>query len=185
MGTLQRAGYSLPNWVVFCMALYKARTSAHPVIELSCLCRFFPQVHKRWLRFLPFWSQASAGGSILPVPGPQGCSPPSAAPAVPYRTRLPRTHVRGRLQLCPLQQLRPIIPPHAQIHQWSSSTLKQDVLRTSAGGRMGPKQPQAIREFDVSRGPLMAASALLHTLCVKNQTFGYGWKTRREQMGSG
>lgn len=90
---------------------------------LSCLCPFFSQVHKRWLRFLPFWAWARSVQPRLPVQSPPSSSSPSASPAAPHRARLPCTNVRGRLQLCPLQQLCPVIPPHAQIHEWPSSTL--------------------------------------------------------------
>lgn len=64
---------------------------------LSYLCWFSSQVHKRWLRFLPFWASASSVRPSLLTQSPPSGSSTSASPAAPHRARLPCTNVRGRL----------------------------------------------------------------------------------------
>lgn len=110
------------------------KSSTLPTFEIFELCPLFSQVHKRWLRFLPFWASARSVQPRFPVQSaPSGSSPP-ASPAAPHRACLPCTNVGGRLQLCPFQQFRPVIPPHAQIHKWPSSPLNQaDAICSSAG----------------------------------------------------
>lgn len=56
---------------------------------------------------------------------PQSCSATSAPPAAPDRAGLPGAHDRGGLQLCHGKQLCPLFPPHAEIHEWSSSIVKE------------------------------------------------------------
>lgn len=110
-------------------------TSIQHLRYLSFFCWFLSQVHKRWLRFLPFWASASSVGPRFPVQSAQSSPSPSAAPAAPHRACLPGTNVWGRLQLCPLQQFCPIIPSHAQIHERPSSPLKQADATCSGAGR--------------------------------------------------
>lgn len=87
---------------------------------------------RRWLRFLPFWLFGwrlllfllLVKGPVLPASRPQGCAPRSAAPPAPHRPGLPGAHDRGGLQLSPRQQLRPLLSPHAALHQRTSANMR-------------------------------------------------------------
>lgn len=62
---------------------------------------------------------------ILLPQSPQSCSATSAPPAAPDRAGVPGANDRGGLQLCYGKQLCPLFPPHAKIHERSSSIVKE------------------------------------------------------------
>lgn len=153
-------------------------TSIQYLRDLSYLCQFFSQVHKRWLRFLPFWASASSVRPSLPAQSPPSGSSASASPAAPHRARLPCTDVRGRLQLCPLQQFCPIIPPHAQIHKWPSSALNQAVAVCSSAGRMRRMWPKVIpnsQKADPNLGECPRCGGFSSPAMCANHGFRGGW----------
>lgn len=110
------------------------------VLNLCLPCVQPEQItRRRWLRFLPFWPSRRRlpinllflKGPVLPAPGPQGRTPrPSAAPA-PHRPGLPGAHDRGGLQLPPRQQLCPLLPSHAALHQRASANMKSSWISTN------------------------------------------------------
>lgn len=62
---------------------------------------------------------------ILLPQSPQSCSGTSAPLAAPDRAGLPGADDRGGLQLYYGQQFCPLFPPHAKIHEWSTSIMKE------------------------------------------------------------
>lgn len=82
---------------------------------------------------------------VLLPQSPQSCSAASAAPAAPDRAGVPGAHDRGGLQLCYGKQLCPLFPPHVEIHEWSSSIVKEtcgtagDLAGVLAGSEMALK----------------------------------------------
>lgn len=103
-----------------------------------CLCVLLqPQqiTRRRWLRFLPFWLSGFhpvirrrllilPEGSILPVPRAQDCSFHPAPPPPPHRSGLHGAHDGGGLQLPLRQQLCPLLPSHAALHERTSAHLR-------------------------------------------------------------
>lgn len=88
---------------------------------------------RRWLRFLPFWLPPGPLFLVLLVPpkgpvlypeGPEGSSAPPAPPPALDWLSLPGAHDRGGLQLPPCQQLCPLLPPHAALHQWTPTHMR-------------------------------------------------------------
>lgn len=79
---------------------------------------------------------------VLLPQSPQSCSATSAPPAAPDRAGVPGANDRGGLQLCYGKQLCPLFPPHAKIHEWSSSVVKEtsetagDFAGVLAGSKM-------------------------------------------------
>lgn len=79
---------------------------------------------------------------VLLPQSPQSCSATSAAPAAPDRAGVPGAHDGGGLQLCYGKQLCPLFPPHAEVHEWSSSIVKEtcgtagDLARVLAESKM-------------------------------------------------
>lgn len=62
---------------------------------------------------------------VLLPQSPQSCSATSAPLAAPDRAGVPGANDRGGLQLCYGKQLCPLFPPHAKVHEWSSSIVKE------------------------------------------------------------
>lgn len=62
---------------------------------------------------------------VLLPQSPQSCSATSAPLAAPDRAGMPGANDRGGLQLCYGKQLCPLFPPHAKVHEWSSSIVKE------------------------------------------------------------
>ena len=62
---------------------------------------------------------------VLLPQSPQSCSAASAPLAAPDRAGLPGANDRGGLQLYYGQQLCPLFSPHAKIHEWSTSIMKE------------------------------------------------------------
>lgn len=79
---------------------------------------------------------------VLLPQSPQSCSATSAPAAAPDRAGVPGANDRGGLQLCYGKQLCPLFPPHAKIHEWSSSIVKEtcetagDFAGVLAGSKM-------------------------------------------------
>lgn len=79
---------------------------------------------------------------VLLPQSPQSCSATSAPPAAADRAGVPGANDRGGLQLCYGKQLCPLFPPHAKIHEWSSSIVKEtwetagDLAGVLAGSKM-------------------------------------------------
>lgn len=62
--------------------------------------------------------------ALLPLPGDQGgAAPPAAAPAA-AAAGLPAALLRRGLQLHSGQQLRKVLLPHAEVHQWATPHLE-------------------------------------------------------------
>lgn len=107
---------------------------------LTCACVLLqPEqiTRRRWLRFLPFWLSGRhllihlpllLEGPVLPATRPEGCPPRPAAPPAPHRPGLPGAHDRRGLQLPPCQQLRPLLPSYAALHQWTSTHMRRSRL---------------------------------------------------------
>lgn len=62
---------------------------------------------------------------VLLPQSPESCSAAPAPAAAPDRAGVPGAHDRGGLQLCYGKQLCPLFPPHAEVHEWSSSVVKE------------------------------------------------------------
>lgn len=82
---------------------------------------------------------------ILLPESPPSCAAASAALAAPDRAGLPGAHDRGGLQLYYGKQFCSLFPPHAEIHEWSTSVVKEtcqaasDLAGVLAGRQDGVK----------------------------------------------
>lgn len=104
-------------------------------VELVCVLLQPEQItRRRWLRFLPFWLSGChpvnhrilvlPKGSILPVPCAQDCSFHPAFPPTSPWSGLHGAHDWGGLQLPLRQQLRPLLPSHAALHERPSTHMR-------------------------------------------------------------
>lgn len=70
--------------------------------------------------------QQLPAATLLRLPGAEGRAAPPAAAAAAPAARLPAALLRGGLQLHPGQQLRPLLLPHAAVHQRATSHLGEE-----------------------------------------------------------
>uniref|UniRef100_A0A8C9AHQ9 Spectrin repeat containing nuclear envelope protein 2 n=1 Tax=Prolemur simus TaxID=1328070 RepID=A0A8C9AHQ9_PROSS len=74
------------------------------------------------------WGAATA---LLPLPGDQGGAAPAAAAPAAAPPGLPAALLRGRLQLHPGQHLRPVLLPHAEVHQRPAAHIEGSAGRSA------------------------------------------------------